>query len=98
MAAKETKLSIEVTFLFPIGEREVVYAHLRSFDWDLTLGIEAYLCQERTCLPVRQVGRMNINGQAVMVLSPACEWASAVAIVDEMRAKADRPVYLQREA
>lgn len=93
---EDTKEQVEVTLVFPIAERQVIHAVLKSFAWQFTAGLRVQLRQGEMQLPAKQVGSGSSKGQAIVTLSPLGTWTDAMAVLDRFAPSAESPIYLER--
>lgn len=97
MNTRDAAERVEITQLHLIREKQVLLAHLRTFDWDYRGRFRAILRQGQVRLRTEQVGYGGVGREIFAILSPLGEWSEMVATVERMRANPDEAVYLERE-
>jgi hypothetical protein len=70
-AARKTKAKVAVTSIFPAEERQRLYVHLDSFDWDFPVFGPVLLHVGPEVIRMRYTGFANLDGTATLQLVPA---------------------------
>ena len=86
-----------VKMLYPIREKQCIYANLDSFEWGFTecFGL-VNLCFENERILMDYVGFGNVKGNAVAQLDPKDSRYTSVIDIIEKANKSKSAIYLER--
>ncbi len=97
MNKKKTYKRMGVKMLYPIREKQCIYAHLNSFEWSFTecFGL-VNLCFENERILMAYVGFGNVKGNAVAQLEPKDSVYTNISDIIEKANKSKSEIYLER--
>lgn len=85
---------VKVKSIFPIKDKQHIYANLESFEWNFTKYGFVYLCFNDVKVRMKYIGYSNINGTPVLSLIP---YDTKYKLVEDVCKVVETEIYIERD-